>query len=79
MKTARKRRPVRETMRPEYDFAGGVRGRYAKRYARGSNVVVLAPDVAEKFNTADQVNEALRAYLPKTPRRRRPSRRSGSR
>jgi len=79
MKEPRKKRPVRDAMRPEYDFAGGVRGWYAKRYARGSNVVVLAPDVAEKFRTAEEVNEALRACLPKAPRRRRPGRRNAGR
>jgi hypothetical protein len=41
-----------DTMRDEYDFSGGVRGKYASRFARGSNVVVLKPDVAEAFPTA---------------------------
>ena len=76
MKVARRRRPRTGEMRKEYDFAGGVRGKYAARYAKGSNVVVLAPDVAEAFRTAEEVNEALRAYLPRRPisrvRRRRP-------
>jgi hypothetical protein len=47
-------------MQPEYDFTGGVRGKYAERYAAGSNIVVLAPDVAEVFTDSDSVNEALR-------------------
>ena len=47
-------------MRAEYDFRGGVRGKYAKRFAEGSNVVVLEPDVAERFKTSDDVNRALR-------------------
>lgn len=47
----------------EYDFGKGVRGKYAKRYAEGTNVVVLAPDVAAAFPDADSVNEALRALL----------------
>ncbi len=47
----------------EYDFSKGVRGKYAKRYAQGSNVVVLAPDVAAAFPDAEAVNEALRALL----------------
>jgi hypothetical protein len=46
---------------PEYDFRGGVRGKYAARYAEGSNVVVLDPDVAAVFPDARAVNEALRA------------------
>lgn len=47
-------------MRDEYDFRGGVRGKYAARYARGSNVVVLDPDVAEVFSDPIALNEALR-------------------
>jgi hypothetical protein len=48
-------------MRREYDFSGGVRGKYAKRYAAGSNVVVLDPDVAALFPDSEAVNSALRA------------------
>ena len=47
-------------MRDEYDFSHGARGKYAARFAEGSNVVVLAPDVAEVFGNAQAVNEALR-------------------
>ena len=47
-------------LREEYDFRGGVRGKYAGRYAEGSNVVVLDPDVAEAFPDAAAVNDALR-------------------
>jgi hypothetical protein len=47
-------------MRAEYDFSKGVRGKYAKRFAKGSNVVVLEPDVAERFKTSASVNAALR-------------------
>ena len=50
-----------DQMRPEYDFSKGVRGKHDTRYAAGSNVVVLAPDVASQFQTADDVNETLRA------------------
>jgi hypothetical protein len=48
-------------MRSHYDFGGGVRGKYAARYAEGTNVVVLDPDVAEMFPDRQSVNEALRA------------------
>jgi hypothetical protein len=34
-------------IRAEYDFSGGVRGKYADRHARGTNVVRLDADVAE--------------------------------
>ncbi|MBI4559229.1 MAG: hypothetical protein HY706_16715 [Candidatus Hydrogenedentes bacterium] len=48
-------------MRSEYDFSKAVRGVTAARYAKGTNVVVLAPDVARMFPNAAAVNEALRA------------------
>jgi hypothetical protein len=50
-------------MRAEYDFSKGVRGKYAARFAKGTNLVLLAPDLAEKFPNAAAVNKALRAYL----------------
>lgn len=68
-----------DTMRAEYDFSGGERGKYASRYARGSNVVVLEPDVAEAFPTARAVNAALRKVLrDKQPRTRRAARRGSA-
>lgn len=59
--------PVDGAMRAEYDFSSAVRGKYAARFARGSNVVVLAPDVAEAFRTTRAVNAALRAQLAAKP------------
>ena len=50
-----------DEMRSYYDFSAGVRGKYAKRYAEGTNVVVLDPDVANVFKDAESVNETLRA------------------
>ena len=47
-------------MRPEYDFSEAVRGVTAVRYAEGTNVVLLDPDVVEIFPDARAVNEALR-------------------
>ena len=44
----------------EYDFSKGVRGKYAKRYAEGTNVLVVDPDVAKFFPDHDSVNDALR-------------------
>ncbi len=44
----------------EYDFSGGVRGKYTARYAEGTNVVVVDPDVARFFPDHDSVNDALR-------------------
>jgi hypothetical protein len=48
-------------MLEEYDFSTGVRGKYAKRYAAGTNVVVIEPDVAKYFPDHVAVNQALRS------------------
>ena len=50
-------------MLDEYDFSKGVRGKYAKRYAEGTNIVVLSPDVAEFFPDSQSVNQALRLLI----------------
>jgi hypothetical protein len=52
-------------MLDEYDFSGGVRGKYAERYASGTNVVLLDPDVAAAFPNERAVNEALREQMKK--------------
>lgn len=49
-----------DEMRPEYDFSGGVRGKYYEAYMQSSNIVILDPDVAEIFRDSASVNEALR-------------------
>ena len=49
-----------DDMKEEYDFSDGVRGKYAARFAEGSNVVVLDPDVADLFTNSESVNDALR-------------------
>ena len=50
-------------MLDQYDFSKGVRGKYAKRYAQGTNVVILSPDVAQVFPDSESVNEALRVLV----------------
>ena len=57
----------------EYDFSKGVRGKYARRYARGSNVVVLEPDVAKVFPNAEAVNSSLRSLADIIRRRKSPT------
>ena len=47
-------------MLSEYDFSSGKRGKYAEKYAKGTNVVVIDPDVAKYFPDHDSVNDALR-------------------
>lgn len=64
----KKRTSAREDddLRPEYDLAvlkGGVRGKYAKRFQEGTNVVLLSPDVAPFFPNEESVNSALRSLV----------------
>ncbi|HET7622102.1 MAG TPA: hypothetical protein VFK39_09400 [Gemmatimonadaceae bacterium] len=68
----------REEILPEYDFSEGRRNKYAERYAAGTNVVVLDPDVAAVFSNPAEVNEVLRTVAgiirkhgPTKPRSRR--------
>jgi hypothetical protein len=53
----------RKQMRDEYDFSQGERGKYARRYTQGTNVVVLEPDVAKVFHNSKVVNVSLRAII----------------
>ena len=48
--TRRKPSEAKDTMRPEYDFSKGVRGKHAAKYAEGTNVVVLEPDVRTRVS-----------------------------
>lgn len=50
-------------MLEEYDFSKGVRGKYSKRYAKGTNVVVVDRDLSKHFPDAKSVNDALRLVL----------------
>jgi hypothetical protein len=52
-----------EEMRSSYDFSKARRGEYASRYAAGSNVIVLDPDIAKAFRDEKPVNDALRKLL----------------
>jgi hypothetical protein len=64
---------------PEYDFSRAARNKYASRYAAGSAVVVLEPDVAAAFPSSGEANAALRALagiIQKHRSRRPTSRRS---
>lgn len=61
MKTARA-----EDMRKEYkreDLGKGIRGKYYEEYTKGTNLVLLSPDIAEAFPNEDSVNSALRSLL----------------
>lgn len=56
-----------DELRPEYDLSellrGGVRGKYAKRYHAGTNLVLLDPDVRKGFRDEKAVNDALRLVI----------------
>ena len=73
--------PVDNDTLPEYDFRGGVRGKYAHRFEAGTNIVVLDPNVAEVFCDSVSVNEALRALarVAALKKRRRPGTSAASR
>ncbi|MBX3164793.1 MAG: hypothetical protein KF900_09950 [Bacteroidetes bacterium] len=48
-------------MLDDYDFSKGKRGKYAKQYAAGTNLIALEPDVAKIYKDAEIINETLRA------------------
>lgn len=50
-------------MKEEYDFSDGSRGKYAKRYREGTNLVRLDPDLAASFPDSEAVNRALRELV----------------
>jgi hypothetical protein len=62
MKKPRSKRAAPD-MRAEYDFSGGVRGKYADRYCLGVNVILLEPELAAAFPDSKSVNDALRALI----------------
>ena len=51
----------KDTMREEYDFTGGIRGKYAQRFSDSSNIIVLDSDVGKLFPDSKTVNELLRS------------------
>jgi len=50
-------------MKKEYDFSKGIRGKYTERFEKGTNLVLLDPEVAKYFPTAKAVNRALRSLI----------------
>jgi hypothetical protein len=76
------KKEIDDELRPEYDLAtllkDGVQGKYTESYEQGTNLVLLAPDVAKAFPSDDAVNEALRLViqlkqLPDSQKRGAPS------
>ncbi len=70
MKSARSTTPE---MLPEYDFSQGVRGKYVERYRAGTNIVVLDPDLIERFPNSEAVNRALRTLVELADRQVKPA------
>lgn len=65
-----------DELRPEYkrsDFPKLIRGKYADRLRKNSNVIVLDPELTDFFPNSDAVNSALRS-LSEIARRARPER-----
>ena len=58
---------MKDELRPEYDLRlllkGGVRGKYARRYQAGTNLVLLDPDVRRAFRREKAVNDVLRLVI----------------
>lgn len=52
-----------DEMRDEYDFSGGVRGKFYNEYIKGTNVILLDADVAAVFPDSEAVNQALRSLM----------------
>ena len=62
MKSGEKRQSV---VRRQYDFSKGVRAKYAQRYARGTNLILLDPDLRDVFPSSESVNQALQTIAKK--------------
>ena len=59
-------RQLNDDLRPEYDLSklkGGVRGKYAKRFREGTNLILLSPEVARYFPDERAVNDALKSLV----------------
>ena len=55
-----------DELRAEYSRASlgtGVRGKYLKEYRRGTNLVLLTPEVARTFPSEKAVNDALSSLI----------------
>ena len=69
-------------MRKQYkreDLGKGKRGKHLTAYSKGTNLVLISPDVAAVFPTTEAVNEALRGLVQVAERTARPTTRSSGR
>lgn len=60
---AKEKKMADKEMLAEYDFSGGIRGKYAKKYKEGTNLIILDPDITGYFPDSKSVNEALRGLV----------------
>lgn len=54
-----------DTLRPEYPadlIKSGERGKYARRYREGTNLILIEADLQRLFPDSEAVNRALRTY-----------------
>jgi len=72
-KPAKRRKSTSNGLKSEYqfDYARARPNRFASRYAEGSRVIVLDPDVARVFTSTESVNEVLRALMETMPPRKK--------
>lgn len=56
-----------DTLRKEYDFSGGVRGKPYEAYRQGTNLILLEPDMAKIFRDSAAVNAALKKLAEIAP------------
>ena len=75
-KTSEKR--TDDDLRPEYDLSqlkGGVRGKYYRQAAAGTNLMLIEPELAKVFPDAESVNRALRLLVDTAEAAAAPARR----
>ena len=65
-----KKKPTPDILH-EYDFKDGIRGKYARKFADGTNIILLAPDVLKDFPDSNSVNKTLRALSKSVKRNRK--------
>jgi len=60
------KKELTDELRPEYDLSklkAGIRGKYAKKFKAGTNLVLLSPEVAKYFPNEQAVNSALKSLV----------------
>ncbi len=58
-----------DDLRPEYSresLGKGTRGKFLNAYNKGTNLVLLNPEIAKVFSSSAAVNEALNSLLQLT-------------